>query len=146
MAPPPPTTPDPESQDQDHEQEQSLTLLVLAGVTSLRRVQALVTRFVSTAARERQGPGLPGSSSCHPDLILALGPFALGEEGGEEEGACAGVDAVATAAATAAAAPLPPWRAAPLDPGTVEGRAAAGGLGALGALTAMGMRSSLRWG
>jgi hypothetical protein len=84
-------------------EEENLTLLVVAGVHSLSRVQELVASFVSE----------PGRVAASPDLILALGPFAL--EGEEEEG----VEEDAT--------PLPPWMATPLDRGTVEGRAAAGG-------------------
>lgn len=100
----PPTTPTTDNNDTEEieEEEESLTLLVVAGVTSLARCQSLVTSCVSA----------PGRAAARPDLVVALGPFALAGEGEEEAAAKAGES--------------PPWRVRPLDKGTVEGRAAAG--------------------
>ena len=145
MAPPsPPLRPnDPEPDPVEAaEEEETLTLLVLAGVgvssTSLDRVRALVTSFVSTAGRQQQRQQQGSAAASHPDLIVALGPFVVGggEEEEEEEGALADDAAAAVAAAAAAApSPLPPWQAAPLDRRTVEGRAAAGEPRAIAAMS-----------
>lgn len=139
MAPPPSSTSTPaqaareeqeqqqqhqQQQEEDDDEEETLRLLVVAGVTSLARTQALVTSFVSAPGRA-QGPT--------PDLIVALGPFALEDEGEEEveetkEEQTRGIDATQEVVEEGGS-PMPlPWEPQSLDTHTVEGRAAEGAL------------------